>query len=1046
MKHLNRLLIIALAMTSATLMTGDYVFDRIQPLIYLRSQSKVSLGVAEYDLNFAYANPCKIFEQNVKTHLPAGSELTKDQAESLRAFTTNCNGLYELEWAKEIRQLLRVELPRFPSEFKSPPTPGPYREPRQKRETGMISMRDLTNDEREDLIFMIKEAKILSKLDQLFTLNLHINEPDVFQGTEAGKRSKRSVNHAKSPLHDEDVSDALVFTMDETEAFKADPSKHKGALRNATLRYYAEKERNYTRAINTFLKTSAGPVFLKTILNPSDYARHSYQRNNKTTLSTMKTLETNIGIRHDLARQLSRDAVQSHLKALNSVKKQYPNVQELDDLINAIESQGSFSQISVNDINMFTLYEKIRYFYVPFLEHPEMEERILGEFDRRLGLTTNQTNPHRKPRGAPDLIEDYSVYDAFNETTWDNDDWLNEPIPSQWFTNECGLESAVSARLKAYAMRLGRLNEALKKLSVNELFILRIGNLNRISKREVPQDQWNWWSYLTVACMLWTYPFVCDVEKQYHWMNVADHYKKEIRTILYQPAIEQLLLSSSQEWTLPDEPQYNLRPKRQTSEFGMIDSEMDQMPRSPTTFDAPRDPRIALMSVSELARPKRNGILSEMVSQITTQAIGVITGNIVTNLVTAAIEIINPYSNTNRIARLETAYQEMKSNFDQVKQINRGILDNLDKLSNVVQETVERLDEHVKHFPEWTWLSSLIVNRMTNAALDLQRVTDEARRGRIAVEPFARLTGIEALRNVDSLDTKLVSISRLNDHAINFKFRVMVEAQDTHVERVRTFKYWDNLDDVPKLLGYNGAEYIIRNETSNCVKAISGPPDRYVSDQCIEQDGEDPALSQWNILDQTEELSKYENDSQVFKTMSYNYVYCFPGSIKIERQTYRCPPDAFRLKPKLEFQTAKQKHTPTKVAIETSQDMAIEMVHAGHFPDDSDVVQRLALFDSLRAERKKRREQTEEINNSITIPKHGGLFWSFMTFLIATMAGTAAYVGCVCYLRLKKVRPSRPSAAPPTPHNPPTSQFAYPNTQSVAYTTNRLGEETAFIR
>ncbi|GLJ59014.1 hypothetical protein SUGI_1488500 [Cryptomeria japonica] len=99
-------------------------------------------------------------------------------------------------------------------------------------------------------------------------------------------------------------------------------------------------------------------------------------------------------------------------------------------------------------------------------------------------------------------------------------------------------------------------------------------------------------------------------------------------------------------------------------------------------------------------------------------------------------------------------------NFEVSRQIDRGILDNIDKLSNVVQETVKRVNSNVLRFPQYTWLSSLIVNKITQSALDLQRIADEAAKGRIAVEPFARLTGITGLKQFKSQDTRLISVTK----------------------------------------------------------------------------------------------------------------------------------------------------------------------------------------------------------------------------------------------------------------------------------------------
>ena len=110
----------------------------------------------------------------------------------------------------------------------------------------------------------------------------------------------------------------------------------------------------------------------------------------------------------------------------------------------------------------------------------------------------------------------------------------------------------------------------------------------------------------------------------------------------------------------------------------------------------------------------RRGIFETMMSETVNQAIGLFTGNIVSNLISVAFERIYPGSNTNRLGRLETALEDVKRNFEIGRQVDRGVLENLDKLSNVVQEALKRLNEHVQRFPQYTWLSSLIVNKMTH--------------------------------------------------------------------------------------------------------------------------------------------------------------------------------------------------------------------------------------------------------------------------------------------------------------------------------------------
>ena len=48
-------------------------------------------------------------------------------------------------------------------------------------------------------------------------------------------------------------------------------------------------------------------------------------------------------------------------------------------------------------------------------------------------------------------------------------------------------------------------------------------------------------------------------------------------------------------------------------------------------------------------------------------------------------------------------------------------------------------------------------------------------------------------------------------------------------------------------------------------------------------------------------------------------------------------------------------------------EIAIDAVHAGHFNDDSDVVQHLALFEQLRNERHRYMNLTEEISESFVV-------------------------------------------------------------------------------
>ena len=182
-------------------------------------------------------------------------------------------------------------------------------------------------------------------------------------------------------------------------------------------------------------------------------------------------------------------------------------------------------------------------------------------------------------------------------------------------------------------------------------------------------------------------------------------------------------------------------------------------------------------------------------------------GNIVTNLVSIIVERINPYLNYNRIGRLEEAHQSMKQSTEVSRQVNDGLIENVDKLSNMVREIVRTLHNHVRTFPEYTWLSNLLVSKIVQASNDMQHVITMAKKGRIATEAFAKLTNLHELREIDEDNTKLIAITKVNNYTINFRFRAIVEAKD--------IRHWDNLDETPRYMTYAGAQNLICNETSN---------------------------------------------------------------------------------------------------------------------------------------------------------------------------------------------------------------------------------------
>ena len=415
--------------------------------------------------------------------------------------------------------------------------------------------------------------------------------------------------------------------------------------------------------------------------------------------------------------------------------------------------------------------------------------------------------------------------------------------------------------------------------------------------------------------------------------------------------------------------------------------------------------------VSNILLRRKKGIVADIAGEAIKQAIGAFTGIIISNLINAVIERVNTYSNTNRIGRLETAMKEIEQNFDIQKEFNRGVLDQMSDLSNMVENVYKRTIEFRNDFPQYVWITSLITNKIGTSGLQMKEIIQESKKGRMATSALGKLTNLKFLLNVPVEHTRFQSVTRIKENAFNIKFVANIEDPDTKVYKAFGFNHWDNLDDTPRLLRYNGAHLLIYNESTNCIKALLDEPvSDVIGEKCDELDGTDPALNQWEVEASTLDIENYVNRSQVKKSTTFNFIYCFPGNITIEGKNYRCPIDPFKLDARKAFKTANYRHSAIGIRLNaTLKEIAIDNVHPGQFREDSDVRNQLALFDSLREQRRRLANLTETMELSFSVSKGSPWLWMFITTYISSVGFAVAYCATVYWCK------SRPSPVPTTP-------------------------------
>jgi len=147
-------------MAPIIILEADLVFERVKPVVWLATKSKVNLGIANYDINFAYTDPCRVSGKYIENNLSPGENITSDQRIALQSFETHCKALYVLEWKKEVDQLLEVKLPNHPVDA---PVDRPYSEPkvilRDKREVNFSNKLWIFNDRLDRVMKRIPKWK-----------------------------------------------------------------------------------------------------------------------------------------------------------------------------------------------------------------------------------------------------------------------------------------------------------------------------------------------------------------------------------------------------------------------------------------------------------------------------------------------------------------------------------------------------------------------------------------------------------------------------------------------------------------------------------------------------------------------------------------------------------------------------------------------------------------------------------------------------------------------------------------------------------------------
>lgn len=409
-----------------------------------------------------------------------------------------------------------------------------------------------------------------------------------------------------------------------------------------------------------------------------------------------------------------------------------------------------------------------------------------------------------------------------------------------------------------------------------------------------------------------------------------------------------------------------------------------------------------------LARPKRDVILDFIGKTFLDLAgefgktVGV---NLVTDLIKAQLEYFNPNSVTNRLNKLQTQSEDY---FKKVK-LHDEIIDKLINTTSdlVIKQSVLELRQTDNRDNDrlLRLMESEIKDAFTTFIRNLEKLINSKVEGNLDLVSLSRITGLREFLVYDTTITRLISVTKVDADADNpltllMTFNLHEVSRNSFIGRIFAFNHWDLSSFPPKLLSYDGAEYLIFNETAHCAKSIPMPVQRLVSVSCEENNYIDHRLKKWKVEMQLDDPRTFDMEPVELHTIRYSLIYCYPRTIEIHGGTERCPNAVFRLPISTRYKIAgmrEWKPVLKSITANTVFTDVFERVHAQHFISNSSEDSRAGLEDQIIELRLLQKQMNATVLTEYRIDR-GFVWWTGVSTLI--IAGNVCLI-MMCYYMLK---------------------------------------------
>lgn len=307
-------------------------------------------------------------------------------------------------------------------------------------------------------------------------------------------------------------------------------------------------------------------------------------------------------------------------------------------------------------------------------------------------------------------------------------------------------------------------------------------------------------------------------------------------------------------------------------------------------------------------------------------------------------------SNANTRANVEL-HKELASAHSKIQEINASTNSTLMELratqeldeiqTKLLKDHIHTTEKYITGTTVLTLVTSDLISRMHLIGSYLEMIHNSIIAKRLDLPYLSLLIGNNFLQDLDASNIERDSLKFVvhNDYSFTLEFVGRRHSLDTRVYGVKSFKHWGSLvSDSPTYYEYRGPSLILYNRTSNCLKGLDEVIGNYVIAKCTEPGYEDKRLWDWKVQDNGSPLGRTV-ETQTISGWPWVYIYCFPGSIRLEEgRVAKCPPHPFQLDAMRAWSTDDYgQYLPSAIQIVgvANLNLTITKVHNSHFRNGS---------------------------------------------------------------------------------------------------------------